>query len=307
MDGANAKCAKPDYPQILPVLGTRSAFEDRIKFQTRSFVLTISGWFGTNRWSATGQRSEIDCNFAPTEIGASNGQRSAETVKNIIVALVAALAASSMIPVMAQDAAKPAAPAVKDTTPHRVGLVDMAEVFQGYKKFEDLRAGLAAEIEKSDAEAKLMVEKMQKMQLEMQESKLAPGSPQYEQAEKTLLGAKGEFEAFRAATQRKLARRESEMFKVIYADTTMMVQKYAEYAKYTMVVRFDRKDIDENTAPAEAVQRMNKQVVYYRAEDDITDVVLSTLNSKYEGATGASKAPVRGVSDPAVESNKATR
>jgi outer membrane protein len=152
-----------------------------------------------------------------------------------------------------------------------------------------------------------MVEKMQKMQLEMQESKLAPGSPQYEQAEKALLGAKGEFEAFRAATQRKLARRESEMFKVIYADTTMMVQKYAEYAKYTMVVRFDRKDIDENTAPAEAVQRMNKQVVYYRAEDDITDVVLSTLNSKYEGATGASKAPVRGVSDPAVESNKATR
>ena len=151
------------------------------------------------------------------------------------------------------------------------------------------------------------VEKMQKMQLEMQESKLAPGSPQYEQAEKTLLGAKGEFEAFRAATQRKLARRESEMFKVIYADTTMMVQKYAEYAKYTMVVRFDSKDIDENTAPAEAVQRMNKQVVYYRAEDDITDVVLSTLNSKYEGATGASKAPVRGVSDPAVESNKATR
>jgi hypothetical protein len=74
------------------------------------------------------------------------------------------------------------------------------------------------------------------------------------------------------------------MFKVIYADTTSMVKKYAEYAKYTVVIRFDRKDIDENTPPAEAVQRMNKQVVYYRADDDITDVVLSTLNKQYEGS-----------------------
>ena len=47
----------------------------------------------------------------------------------------------------------------------------MAEVFQGYKKFEDMRAELQAEIEKSDAEAKLMVERMQKMQQEMVESK----------------------------------------------------------------------------------------------------------------------------------------
>jgi len=214
-------------------------------------------------------------------------------VKNMIVALVAAIAASSMVPVLAQETAKPAAAPAKDSTPHRVGLVDMAEVFQGYKKFEDLRAELSAEIEKSDAEAKLMVEKMQKMQLAMQESKLAPGSPEYEQGEKMLLNAKGEFEAFRAATQRKLARRESEMFKVIYSDTTTMVKKYAEYAKYTMVVRFDRKDIDENTAPAEAVQRMNKQVVYYRADDDITDVVLSTLNKQYEGSAGTKAAPVR--------------
>ena len=111
-----------------------------------------------------------------------------------------------------------------------------------------------------------------------------------------MLDAKGEFEAFRAATQRKLARRESEMFKIIYAYTTMMVKKYAEYAKYTIVVRFDRKDIDENTAPAEAVQRMNKQVVYHRAEDDITDVVLSTLNKQYEGSPGAAK-PIRQASD----------
>lgn len=219
----------------------------------------------------------------------------------IVVALLAAVAVSFISPVMAQEAAKPAA--AKDATPHRVGLVDMAEVFQGYKKFEDMRSELQAEIEKSDAEAKLMVERMQKRQQEMVESKLAPGSAQYEAGEKELLDAKGEFEAFRAATQRKLARRESEMFKVIYADTTSMVKKYAEFAKFTVVMRFDRKDINDETAPNEAVQRMNKQVVYYRGEDDITDVVLQTLNKQYEGSKGGNGnvQPVSGTGDKSAE------
>lgn len=217
----------------------------------------------------------------------------------IVVALLAAAAVNFASPILAQDAAKPAA-TPKDASPHRVGLVDMAEVFQGYKKFEDMRAELQAEIEKSDAEAKLMVERMQKMQQEMIESKLAPGSAQYEQGEKALLDAKGEFEAFRAATQRKLARRESEMFKVIYSDTTSMVKKYAEFAKFTVVIRFDRKDINDETAPSEAVQRMNKQVVFHRAEDDITDVVLQTLNKQYDSTAG-SRPPVKGASATADE------
>jgi len=229
----------------------------------------------------------------PTESGAFDWQRSALTVIKIVVALLTAVAFSVISPVFAQDAAK--APAAKDNTPHRIGLVDMAEVFQGYKKFEDMRAELQAEIEKSDAEAKLMVERMQKMQQQMIETKLAPGSDQYEQGEKALLDAKGEFEAFRAAMQRKLARRESEMFKVIYADTTSMVKKYAEFAKFTVVIRFDRKDIDDDTPPSEAVQRMNKQIVYHRTDDDITKVVLDTLNKQYE-ATAGTRTPVRGVS-----------
>ena len=201
-------------------------------------------------------------------------------MQKTVYSLLAACAVALASPALAQNAA-PAAAASKDTTPHRIGLIDMAEVFQGYKKFEELRQGLQTEIEASDAQAKGMVEHMQKLNAEATEQKFAPGSPQFEAAEKQLLQEKSNFEAFRTATQRKLARRESEMFKVIYADTTSAVGKYADYAKYTIVMRFDRKDIDENTAPQEAVQRMNKQIVYYRNTEDITDVVLNFLNKEY--------------------------
>lgn len=205
-------------------------------------------------------------------------------MKPLSLVVSAAMILSLAAPAVAQQAA-PAKPDV----PHRVGLIDMAEVFQGYKKFEDLRTALNAEIERSDAEAKVMIEQLQKMQADFnaQAEKFTPGSAQYEQAEKLLLEEKSKFDAFRAATQRKLARKESEMFKVVYSDTTALVAQYAEYFKYTVVIRFDRKDIDENTPPAEAVQRMNKQVVYFRSQDDITDQVLKVLNDRYSQATGA--------------------
>lgn len=220
-------------------------------------------------------------------------------MKKLALALTAALAVGIQLPARGQETAapRPAAPkaaaaaATTERAPSRIGLIDMAKVFEGYSKFKVLRDELAAEIERSDAEARVMVEKMQGMQKEMQESGLAPGSAEYEAKEKQILDAKGEFEAFRAATQRKLARRESEMFKEIYADTTAMIRKYAEWAEYTVVIRFDSKDIEDDTAPAEAVQRMNKQVVYYQPDNDITGVVLQSLNKQYEGSGG--KTPVR--------------
>jgi Skp family chaperone for outer membrane proteins len=218
-------------------------------------------------------------------------------VKKLALALTAALAVGIQMPAWGQEQAAPkqaapkAAAAATERAPSRVGLIDMAKVFEGYSKFKVLRDELAAEIERSDAEARVMVEKMQGMQKEMQESGLQPGSAEYEAKEKQILDAKGEFEAFRAATQRKLARRESEMFKEIYADTTAMIRKYAEWAEYTVVIRFDSKDIEDDTPPAEAVQRMNKQVVFYQPDNDITGVVLQSLNKQYEGSAG--KTPVR--------------
>ncbi len=213
--------------------------------------------------------------------------------------MLATLALAYQSPLTAQEAA-PAAPAA-DRSPSRVGLIDMPMVFEGYDKFKVLRDELSAEIEKSDAEAKVMVERMQQKQKDLQESGLQPGSPEYEQAERGLLDAKGEFESFRAATQRRLARRESDMFKVIYADASGMVQRYAEHVGYTVVIRFDSKGIEDETAPAEAVQRMNKQVVYHRPENDITKIVLSALNREY--ASRRTATPARAASSAAPARN----
>lgn len=184
------------------------------------------------------------------------------------------------IAIMVGGSVQAQTPPPASTKGHRIGLIDMAHVFQNYEKFEGLRNGLQGEIEKSDAEAKVKVERLQKLQAEIK--KYDAGSAQYEQMEKGLLNAKGEFDAFRAATQRRLARRESEMFKVIYNDVTAAVKLYAEYAKYDHVMRYNRKGITETMNPQEAVQTMNKTFIYTNGQSDITQVVLDYLNKNYK-------------------------
>jgi hypothetical protein len=58
-----------------------------------------------------------------------------------------------------------------------------------------------------------------------------------------------------------------------------MVEKYAVHFKYTLIIRFNREDLDTEN-PAQLLQGMNRQVVYYRGDDDITTPVLESLNKR---------------------------
>ncbi len=183
---------------------------------------------------------------------------------------------------------------------HRTGLIDMAHVFEKYKKFEGLRDGLKSEMDQTDAEAKQMVERLQKMQEEIR--KFDAGSAQYEQAEKQILNEKGKLDGFVAAAKRRFGRREADMLKVIYNDVTAAVKLYAEYAKFDHVVRFNRKGMEEADNPQVAIQTMNKTYIYWKSENDITDKVLGYLNQEYakkqssnpiKSTSGSGRVPIR--------------
>ena len=193
--------------------------------------------------------------------------------------------------VLATSSLTEAAPP-KKAAASSVGLIDMAHVFQNYEKFKELREGLQAAVQKSDAEAKQMAAEFQALQKRLSEEskQLDPGSPEYENNERKLLDEKGSFESWRAATQRKLARRETEMLKEIYGDVSKMVKAYAEYAEYSLVLRFNSKGVEDEMQPQQAIQAMNKNVIYHQTGNDITKIVLKQLNSQFAKSSGT---PVR--------------
>lgn len=179
--------------------------------------------------------------------------------------------------------------ASKDSRPHKVGLIDMAFVFKKYKKFDALREDLKAQIGDSEIEAKNMAEKIKALQSELKS--LKEGAPEFDAKEKQLAAISAQFETFRRSTQRDILKEESKIYHTIYMEVADAVRKYSKHYEYTLVLRFNREDLNPED-PQGLIQGMNRQVVYYLQEDDMTDSVLDYLNKKFDdGAPPAAAKP----------------
>jgi len=182
----------------------------------------------------------------------------------------------------------------EDNRPHKVGLIDMAYVFKKYKKFDALREDLKATIGDSEIEAKNMAEKIKQLQGEMKTMK--EGTPDFDAKEKQLASLSAQFETFRRSTQRDILKEESKIYHTVYMEVADAVRKYSNHYKYTLVLRFNREDLNPED-PQGLIQGMNRQVVFHRPEDDMTDSVLAYLNGKFdEGAAPAKTQETKGPS-----------
>lgn len=203
--------------------------------------------------------------------------------KVIVSASIVALLAGVLVlsgDAWSQQAKNQDAPSI----PHKVGLIDMAFVFKNYKKFETLREDLKVEIAESEEKAKGM--QRETAELQQQLKTYQEGSAEYTKLEKQLVQKAADFENFRRQMSREFLKKESKIYLEVYNEVSKTVEKYAVHYKYTLIMRFNREDLETDN-PQALLQGMNRQVVYYRGDDDITTPVLEALNKQYKRATEA--------------------
>ncbi len=164
----------------------------------------------------------------------------------------------------------------------KIGLIDMAEVFKEYKKFEALREGLKDDIKATDVKAKRMATQAQALQVKLKSGNFKTDSPEYRQIESQLIQLQAEFTTFKNQSQREFMKKESQIYKTVYLEVSDAVAKYAGYYKYTLVLRFNRKSLEDADDPQGVLQSMNKQIIFSQQEDDITDSVVDYLNRLYK-------------------------
>jgi Skp family chaperone for outer membrane proteins len=198
-------------------------------------------------------------------------------VKKTVTVVALACCIGLTAPAMGQTKPAAATPAPA-ATPVKIGLVDMARVFKEYKKFEDMRATLKAEMEVALAEAKKIAANAEKVKEELK--LLKQGSAEYIKRESDLAQLSSDFEAKRKVANLQYQRKEAEIFQNIYVDAVDVIKLYAEHFDYSMVMRFNSADLDKSN-PTSVVNGLNKLVIYHRPQDDITDAVIDYLNRKY--------------------------
>ena len=170
--------------------------------------------------------------------------------------------------------------------PHKVGLIDMAHIFKHYKKFTDQREDLKKEIERSDATAKAMVADIKKLQDQLKNPMFKSDSPQGKQLRQQLITASAKYQTYRQDEQQRFLTSEAKIYKTVYMEVTKSVATYARYYKYTLVLRWSKEGVDSVSQPKQILSKMNRLVIYSRAGDDITKVILDHLNGQYIKTTG---------------------
>ncbi|MCA9089931.1 MAG: OmpH family outer membrane protein [Planctomycetaceae bacterium] len=204
-------------------------------------------------------------------------------MKKLSLSLFAVVLAATVAFGPATATAQQAAPA----TPHQVGLIDMAYIFQNYEKFTDQTDTLKKAAEQAQTKANAMVESLKQQQQVLQG--LNPGSPDYAAQESKMIEAQTKLQTFQQVEQREITRKQAEVYKQIYLDVQKAVGEYANYYKYTLVLRFSREDVADSANPQQIIQGLNRQVVYHQEEHDITQSILDYLNQSYRRAKTAGK------------------
>ena len=208
-------------------------------------------------------------------------------MKKLIASLsLAAIVVGTLIYVQTSQGQDAPAEAAASTGPHQVGLIDMANVFKDYEKFKALSEALRAEVAESDAQAQEMVAAMQRIQAQATSGTYEEGSPEYAALEQQLIEGQSELEAFRRQKQREFLRQEADIYRTVYLEVQDAVSMYAQHYKYTLIMRFNRSKVEDAENPQEIIQSMNRPVVYYNGQDDLTDPIVNYLNSQYGRTAG---------------------
>jgi outer membrane protein len=167
--------------------------------------------------------------------------------------------------------------------PHKIGLIDMAHVFKEHKKFEALRNDLKEELESTEAEGKKFADKIQTLQNELKSGVFKEGSQEYISRETQLAKLTSDFNTFRAVSQKDFLRKESKIYGTVYKEVEDAIQKYCKAYKYTLILRFSRDELNTDD-PQKLIAGLQRTVVHFRPDDDLTDSVVEYLNGQYAKA-----------------------
>jgi Skp family chaperone for outer membrane proteins len=178
--------------------------------------------------------------------------------------------------------------APKAELPHKVGLIDMTAVFKEYKRFDAEREGMRPDFVAVQEEEKQLAEKIEAAQKELVSGAFKQGSPEYIEREQAITKQAAEFQALRTNHQKEMFRRESGIYHSVYKDVQDAVNKFCTTYKYTLVMRFSRDELSSD--PQKLMQGLQRPVVFFNPEDDLTDSVIDYLNQKYARVAGAGAA-----------------
>lgn len=161
-----------------------------------------------------------------------------------------------------------------------IAVVDISAIFKRHARFKATMDGMKKEME--TIEAKLKADRDHITKAEQHRNTLAPGSPDYKQADEKVARMMADFQLEMGRLRKDFMDREAKVYYQTYQEVVQVVDYYAKRQNIGLVLRFSSESVDQNRRE-DVLREINKPVVMQNSID-ITGDVLALLNQGQQPA-----------------------
>ncbi len=160
--------------------------------------------------------------------------------------------------------------------PTSVAVLDVGAIFKGYKQFNDDMAKIKEDIEAFDQFVKRETQVLKAMGDQL--AVLKPGSPEHKAVQDDAAAKTGELQARVGTKKTQLLQTEGETYYDAYRKMEAAVKIVARKKKIGFVFRLASSDDMKREDRNSVLQGVNRALIAYPTENDITAAVLEELN-----------------------------
>ena len=172
-----------------------------------------------------------------------------------------------------------AAPAVSTPAPQQpttqIVVIDIAKIFKKHHRFNQMMADIKKDIEDFDGYVKNETTKLKGMGEQLQAYRA--GSLEYKAKEEEAARLTSDLQVKVGLKKKELLESEARVYYNVYRELEQKVAIFAQQNRIMMVLRFNSDDMKEDDRNS-VLQGVNRAVVYYHPQLDVTELVLHELN-----------------------------
>jgi Skp family chaperone for outer membrane proteins len=171
---------------------------------------------------------------------------------------------------------KPAAQSKRQTSP--IALIDLKYVFDHDPGFQQAKSELDTKVKLAEAMAVMRKASIDKLTSDREKQK--HDSAEYRALDQLLSQETAELRIQVQLWQKQFVRQEAELYHTTYEQIQSLVDAYVEEQGITVVLRFNRAEVEDSGDAKQIAVLLNRPIVAYQKPADISDEILHRLEKQ---------------------------
>jgi Skp family chaperone for outer membrane proteins len=159
--------------------------------------------------------------------------------------------------------------------PGGIAFLDVPKLFKSHGRFNEMMAELKGDESKAETAMKGEVDYVTNMMEGLKQFK--PGTEEFSRQEQEIARRRADMNVRIQLQRKEFLVREAKIYNQVYQEVAKAVEEFAVPNGISMVVRVSGDQVDPND-PQAVLQNINRQVIFFNRNMDITGAILDRLN-----------------------------